>query len=73
MKTEVRTSPVISALFWLSLEVPFHILLIITLLGLFPQLEPAFYTTALLIYLFQAVFALVQLVYSQVEPPSTEK
>ena len=72
MKTETQTRPVISILFWLLLEVPLHLLLILTILGLFPHLEPAFYTTALLFSLFQAAFALVQLVYSQVEPPSTE-
>jgi hypothetical protein len=70
MKKEVRTNTVRSVLFWVLLEGPFHVVLILTLLGLFPHLEPAFYTTALLFYLFQAAFALVQLVYSQVDPPS---
>jgi hypothetical protein len=67
IKTESRTRPVISVLFWILLEVPFHILLILTILGLFPHLEPAFFTTALFFYLFQAAFALVQLVYSQAD------
>jgi hypothetical protein len=65
MKTEVRTHPVISVVFWVSLEIPFHILLILILFGIFPPLEPALFLTALLIYLFQAAFALVQLVHSQ--------
>ncbi|MFW9984765.1 MAG: hypothetical protein ACFFCB_08570 [Candidatus Odinarchaeota archaeon] len=71
MKTETQTRPVISILFWVLLEAPLHMLLILSMLGLFPFLESAFYTTALLFYLFQAAFALVQLVYSQAEPPST--
>ncbi len=65
MKTETQRRPVTSILFWSVLEVPFHVLLILTMLGLFLSLEPAFYTTALVIYLFQAAFALVQLVHSQ--------
>ncbi|MHA2427825.1 MAG: hypothetical protein ACXADB_07365 [Candidatus Hermodarchaeia archaeon] len=73
MKNEMQRSPVKTVFFWLLLEVPFHVLLILTILGLFPHLEPAFYTTALLIYLFQAAFALVLLVYSQADTPSSEE
>jgi hypothetical protein len=73
MKAETQTRPVLSILFWLLLEVPLHVLLILTMLGLFPLLQPAFYTTALLLYLFQAAFALVQLVYSQAEPPESNE
>ena len=72
MKSETHSSPVISVLFWLLLEVPFQVLLVLTILGLYPHLEPAFYTTALLFFLFQAAFALVQLVYSQAGPPSDD-
>jgi hypothetical protein len=69
MKAETRSRPVFSVLFWLLLEGPFQVVLVLTILGLYPHLEPAFYTTALLFYLFQAAFALVQLVYSQASPP----
>jgi hypothetical protein len=65
LKKGMRTSPLISTLFWLLLEVPLQAQLVLTMLGLFPLLEPAFYTTSLLFNLFQAAFALVQLVYSQ--------
>ncbi len=68
MKNGMRTSPVITVLFWLLLEIPLQVPLVLTMLGLFPHLEPAFYTTALLFNLFQAAFALVQLVYSQADP-----
>ncbi|MFX0168816.1 MAG: hypothetical protein ACFE89_05575 [Candidatus Hodarchaeota archaeon] len=70
MKTQTKTSPIISVLFWALLEVPLHFLLILTILGLFPHLDLAFYTTALLFFLFEAAFALVQVVHSQTEPQS---
>ena len=70
MNIQMRTSPVKTVLFWLLLEVPFQVLLVLTMLGLYPHLEHAFYTTALLFFLFQAAFALTLLVYSQVSPPN---
>jgi hypothetical protein len=66
MKSQMRASPVMAVFFWLLLEVPLQVPLILTLLGLFPDLEPAFYTTSLLFNLFEAAFVLTQLVYSQV-------
>lgn len=72
MRDYTQTNPIISILFWVLLEVPLHALLILNLLGFFPLLEPAFYTTALLISLFQAAFALVQLVYLQAVPTNSE-
>lgn len=66
--TQAQTSPVTTAFFWLVLELPIHVLLILAILGLFPDLEPAFYTTALVIHLFEAAFVLAQLVYSQTLP-----
>ena len=68
MSAQTRTNPIISVLFWLLLEVPLQLPLILTILGLYPHLEPAFYTTALLFSLFEGAFALVQLVYSQEGP-----
>jgi hypothetical protein len=62
---EARTSRLMSAFFWLLLEAPIHVVLILTLLGLYPNLEPAFYTTALLFHLFEAAFILVQIVHFQ--------
>jgi len=65
MTTQIRGNPIINILFWLFFEVPLQASLVLTLLGLFPDLEPAFYTTALFFNLFEAIFTLVQLVYSQ--------
>jgi hypothetical protein len=73
MINQMRASPVMAVFFWLLLEVPLQVPLILTLLGLFPNLEPAFYTTALLFNLFEAAFVLTQLVYSQVGPSSEPK
>jgi hypothetical protein len=65
MADQTRDSPFSSMFFWLLLEAPIHISLILTILGLYPDLELAFYSTALLFHLFEAAFVLAQIVYSQ--------
>jgi hypothetical protein len=66
--TQLRTSPFTTIFFWLLLEIPLQVPLVLTMLGWYPNLELAFYTTALLFQLFEAVFVLAQIVYSQVGP-----
>lgn len=66
--TQLRTSPITTVFFWLLLEIPLQVPLVLTMLGWYPNLELAFYTTALLFQLFEAVFVLAQIVYSQVGP-----
>ena len=61
-------SPITSMFFWMLLEAPIHISLILVLIGIYPDLEPAFYTTALLFHLFEATFLLVQIVNYQMRP-----
>lgn len=73
MKNQARNSPIFSIIFWILLEAPIQILLIITVLGLYPGLEPAFYTTALLLHLFEAALVLVQIVNYQMGNNSNEK
>ncbi|MHA2407052.1 MAG: hypothetical protein ACXACA_01595 [Candidatus Ranarchaeia archaeon] len=73
LQSEIRTSPIPTAFFWILLEIPLQAPLILTLLGWYPTLEPAFYTTALLFYLFEGVFILTQLVYTQVETKNTQE
>jgi len=63
--TEVATNPVTGLFFWLLLEIPLQVPLILIILGLYPDLDPAFYTTALFFSLFEAAFILAQFVYSQ--------
>lgn len=60
------TSRLIFWSFFLLFEVPIEISLILILFGFFPDLEPAFYTTALFFSLFECAFILSQLVSSSV-------
>ena len=66
LMTQLQTSPITTVFFWLLLEIPLQAPLVLIMLGWYPDLEFAFYTTALLFQLFEAVFVLVQIVYSQV-------
>lgn len=68
--TWVRASPSMAVFFWLLLEIPMQLPLILTILGLFPHLESAFYFTALVLNVFQAAFVLAQFVYSQQTQPA---
>ena len=71
MRRQTRSQPIMSAILWLFLEVPMQVPLVLAILGLYPDYEPAFYITALVFNLFEAAFILVQLVYSQVETPDS--
>lgn len=64
--SQARANPVQSSFFWLFLELPIQIPLLLTVLGLRPELEAAFYLTALVLSLFEGAFVLTQFVYSQV-------
>ena len=70
LKTQMRSNPVMAIFFWVLLEIPLQVPLILAIIGLFPDLEPAFYTTALLFNLFEAAFVLTQLVYTQADQSS---
>jgi hypothetical protein len=65
---QTRVNPIISIFFWILLEAPIHVSLILAIIGIYPDLEPAFYTTALLFHLFEATFLLVQIVNYQMKP-----
>jgi hypothetical protein len=60
-----RSKPIQTASFWLMLELPMQIPLIIIVLGIFPSIASALYITAIIINLFQAAFVLAQFVYFQ--------
>lgn len=70
--TQARTRPMLALFFWLLLEVPTQGSLVLAVLGPYPDLEPAFYTTALILHLAEAAFVLAQLVYSQAIRPDRE-
>ena len=65
---QILDSPIMSMFFWILLEAPIHISLVLAIIGIYPDLEPAFYTTALLFHLFEATFLLVQIVNYQMKP-----
>ena len=69
-RSRARANPVAAAIFWLLLEVPMQLPLVLAVLGPYPDLEPAFYATALVLNLFEAAFVLAQLVYSQERQPA---
>ena len=54
-----------SLFFWLVLELPIQVPLLLAVLGLFQGLDVAFYVTALAFNLFEAAFVLAQFVYPQ--------
>ena len=61
---QLRSRPLNAAFFWLLLELPVQVPLFLSVFGVRPELDPAFYLTALLFNLFQAAFVLAHLVYS---------
>jgi hypothetical protein len=62
----VRSTPAMALFFWLLLELPVQLPLVLIVFAVHPALDPAFYLTALVFSLFEAAFVLAQLVYSQV-------
>ncbi len=64
VRSQTKTS---SILFWLIFEVPLEVPLILTIIGLFPDLEQAFYITALVFNLFSAAYVLSQIVYTKAD------
>jgi hypothetical protein len=66
---QARENPVAAMLFWIGLEIPIQVPLFLVVFGVHPALAPAFYTTALVINVFEAAFVLTQLVRSQVASP----
>jgi hypothetical protein len=65
---QARTTPYRAIFFWVLLELPVQLPLILSVLGVRPDLQPAFYLTALVFNLFEAAFVLAQFVYQQVSP-----
>lgn len=68
-RARMWANPMTAVFFWLLLEVPLQIPLVLAVLGIEPHLAPAFYITALVFNLFEAAFVLAQFVYSQQSQP----
>jgi Na+/melibiose symporter-like transporter len=64
--TQARERPYSSVFFWLALEIPVQLPLIVAVLGIVPDLGQALYATAVVFNLFQAAFILAQFVSAQV-------
>ena len=60
-----KTSPVVAAVFWVLLEIPIQVPLILAVFGVAPSLARAFYVTSLVLNLFQAAFLLGRLVFTR--------
>jgi protein-S-isoprenylcysteine O-methyltransferase Ste14 len=65
---EIKSSPLTATFFWLLLELPVQLPLILIMFNVFPDLGLALYLTSIIFCLFEAVFVLAQLVYSQMSP-----
>jgi hypothetical protein len=69
LSEQMKFNTLTTIFFWVLLEIPLQAPLILILIGIFQSLDPALYTTSLLFNLFQAVYVLAQIVYSQADPP----
>jgi hypothetical protein len=65
IRAQAQQQPLVSAFFWLALELPIQVPLVLAVLAIWPDLGEAFYTTALVFNLFQAAFVLAQFVYAR--------
>jgi hypothetical protein len=65
LAAQSRANPLTAGFFWLLLEIPVQVPLILILVGSWQDLELAFYATALVFNLFEAAYVLAQLVYAQ--------
>lgn len=64
-RAQARANPVATAFFWIVLELSIQLPLLLAVFGMYPDKYVAFYTTALVINLFQAAFLLAELVFSK--------
>ncbi|MUN05912.1 hypothetical protein [Agromyces luteolus] len=71
-RTQARQSPGLAVVFWGVLEVAIQVPLLLAVLGVWPDLAQAFYTTALVVHLFEAAFVLGQFVYARMAGRSGE-
>jgi hypothetical protein len=69
VKRDLRASPALAIFFWVFLEVPIQVPLVLVIVGVAPTLAHAFYVTGLVLNLFEAAFVLARLVLSRSSPP----
>jgi len=66
----IRNDPRAALVFWLVLEPPIQVPLVLCVLGIFPQHAQALYTLAVVVNLLQCAQTLVQVVYGRVDRTS---
>lgn len=64
-RRDARENPVWAVFYFVCLEVPIQMSLVLVILGVAPTLAPAFYTTALILNLFEAATMLARYVFSK--------
>lgn len=65
VRADARANPILTAFFWVFLEIPIQVPLVLVILGVAPTLAPAFYVTGLVLNLFEAAFVLARLVLTR--------
>ncbi len=65
IRTDTREHPVQQTLFWLVLELPLQVSLVLALLSVIPALDAAFYVTALVLNLVEAAYLLARVVLAR--------
>ena len=65
LTADIKTHPALNFLFWVVLEMPIQVPLLLASFGVAPELAPAFYLTALTLNLFEAAFWLARLVVAR--------
>jgi hypothetical protein len=68
---DAKANPALAILFWVVLEIPIQVPLVLAILGVAPSLAQAFYVTALVLNLFQAAFVLARLVFPREPEPGS--
>ena len=70
--SQARTNPRAAAFFWIVLETPIQVPLILAIFGLFPAKAAGFYTVAVVVTLIEAAQLLAQIVYARVAKSGAE-
>lgn len=63
VKRDAIAHPVLTVFFWIFLEVPIQVPLVLAILGVAPALAAGFYVTGLVLNLVEAAFVLARLVF----------
>jgi hypothetical protein len=65
LSAEIRNQPTINIFFWIFLEAPIQIALVILVLGLWPHQSQALYSTALILNIIQSATAMARVLFTE--------